>query len=177
MNNKTHKVGGICSGIITSTLLFSNNMGVEGLISSALIVSGATIGSIAPDIDHPQSKVGRKFLIKPISIFINKVFGHRTITHSLIMSLFMSIALVASTSLFSGLIGFIYTNLIIGFCVGWISHLILDIITIEGIPIYYPFIKKKYNIFKFKTNKDEELVSMIVILFTGILMMLYFHYK
>lgn len=174
MNNKTHKIGGICSGLIASTMLFSNNVGVEGLLSSALIVSGATIGSLAPDIDHPESKVGRKFILKPISIFINKVFGHRTITHSVVISIFMTMILLFSTLLFSGIPNFIYSNLIIGFCVGWFSHLLLDLLTVKGIPVFYPFIKKKYSLLKFKTNRDEEFVSILVILITGILMVAYF---
>ena len=174
MNNKTHKIGGVCSGLVASTLLFSNNFGVEGLLSSALIVSGATIGSLAPDIDHPESKVGRKFILKPISIFINKVFGHRTITHSVVISIFMTMILLFSTLLFSGIPNFIYSNLIIGFCVGWFSHLLLDLLTVKGIPVFYPFIKKKYSLLKFKTNRDEEFVSILVILITGILMVAYF---
>lgn len=177
MNNKTHKIGGICSGLIASTVLFSNTFNVEGLVSSVLIVCGASVGGLAPDIDHPESKVGRKLLLKPISILINKVFGHRTITHSLVMSIFMTILLISSTNMFSGILKFIYSNLVIGFCIGWLSHLMLDLITVKGIPIYYPFIKKKYSLLKFKTNKDEELVSMIVILITGILMAIYFHVK
>lgn len=174
MNNKTHKIGGVCSGLIASTLLFSNNFGVEGLLSSALIVSGATIGSLAPDVDHPESKVGRKFILKPISIFINKVFGHRTITHSVVISIFMTIILLSSTLLFTGISNFIYSNIIIGFCVGWFSHLLLDLLTVKGIPVFYPFIKKKYNLLRFKTNKDEEFVSILVILITGISMVAYF---
>lgn len=175
MNNKTHKIGGVCSGVVASTLLFSSNFSVEGMVSSALIISGATIGSISPDIDHPNSKVGRQFLLKPISLFISKVFGHRTITHSVVMSIFMTLCLLASTSLFTSVFNFIYSNLIIGFCIGWFSHLLLDYTTVKGIPIFYPFIKKRYRILKFKTDKDEELVSILVMLITGVFMIVYFY--
>lgn len=175
MNGKTHKIGGICAGVLTSTFLFANNLDVLNCISSGIIIAGASIGSISPDIDHPESKVGRKLLLKPISITISKLFGHRTITHSLLFSIIMSYALIASASLFSGLLNYIYLNFVIGFCVGWISHLLLDLMTVRGIPIYYPLIKKKYNIFKFKTNKDEELVSILTILFTGVAIMMFFN--
>ena len=173
MNHKAHKVGGVCSGLIVSTILFSKDIGLRELVSSTLIMSGAVVGSLCPDIDTPNSKVGSKMLLKPISILINKLFGHRTITHSVIVSLLMTTLLISSTSIFSGTLGFIYTNIIIGFCTGWFSHLLLDIITIKGIPIYYPIIKKKYSLFKFKPDKDDDLVSMIVILLTGTFMMLY----
>lgn len=177
MNNKTHKIGGICSGLIASTLLCSSNFGLEGGIASALIISGSVIGSLAPDIDHPQSKVGRKFILKPISIFINKVFGHRTITHSIVMLIFMTTVLLSSTLVFTGISNFIYSNLILGFCIGWFSHLFLDALTVDGIPVFYPFIKKKYNLLKIRLDKDgkkEEFISIILILITGILIVAYF---
>lgn len=175
MNNKTHKIGGVCAGVVTSTLLFSNNIGFETALSSALIISGATIGSLAPDIDKPNSKMGKKLLLKPISIFINKVFGHRTITHSVLMSIFMTLCLLSTTVLFTSILNFIYSNLIIGFCVGWFSHLLLDSITVQGIPVFYPITKKKYNLLSFKTGDDEDLVSILVIAITGIYMIAYFY--
>ena len=90
------------------------------------------------------------------------------------MSIFMTIILLSSTLLFTGISNFIYSNIIIGFCVGWFSHLLLDLLTVKGIPVFYPFIKKKYNLLRFKTNKDEEFVSILVILITGISMVAYF---
>ncbi|GGK33187.1 membrane protein [Caldalkalibacillus thermarum] len=49
-------------------------------------VKGAVIGGIAgilPDIDEPRSKIGRPFFF--VSIPLNQVFGHRTLTHSLLL--------------------------------------------------------------------------------------------
>ena len=175
MNNRTHKIGGVCLGMITSTVLFSNELTFEGLLSSGLIISGSLVGSLAPDIDHPESKVGRVPVLRPISLLINKIFGHRTLTHSVVMSIIMFVLLLISTNMFGdGFFAFLYTNFIIGFCVGWTSHLLLDVITIKGISLFYPFVKKKYNILKFRTSRDEDLVSTVTILLTGVLMVIYF---
>lgn len=176
MMYETHKVGGVCSGVIASTVLFSSNFGVTELISSGIIVAGATMGSLAPDIDHPTSKIGKKFLLKPISIFLNKFFGHRTITHSVIMAILMTIILFSFSTMTTGDLNYIYTNLVIGFSVGYFSHLLLDMFTVEGIPVFYPLIKRKYRLSKFKTGKSkkkEEIVSIIMIFITGIIMAIY----
>lgn len=47
---------------------------------------GVVIGGIAgivPDIDDPRSKIGRPLFF--VSIPLNQVFGHRTLTHSLLL--------------------------------------------------------------------------------------------
>ena len=174
----THKVGGVCSGVIASTVLFSNNFGVNELVSSAIIVSTAIAGSVAPDIDHPSSKLGKKFFLKPISISLNKLFGHRTITHSVITALLMTIVLLVFANMTTAVLNYICINSVIGFSVGYFSHLLLDAFTIEGIPIFYPLIKRKYHLSKFKTGKNkkkEEIVSIIMILLTGVIVAIYLY--
>ena len=176
MMYETHRVGGVCSGVIASTVLFSSNFGVTELLSSSIIVASATIGSLTPDIDHPTSRVGKKFLLKPFSIFLNKFFGHRTITHSVIVAILMTIVLFSLSTMTTGVLNYIYTNAVIGYSVGYFSHLLLDMFTVEGIPVFYPLIKRKYRLAKFKTGKSkkkEEIVSIIMILITGIIMAIY----
>lgn len=174
MNCKTHKIGGICSGVIASTLLYADSFTVGTLVTSGLIIYGSTVGSLLPDIDHPTSTLGRKVFLKPISLVINKVFGHRTITHSLITTAILSFLLLFTTYFFEGVFHYIYSNLIIGICVGYISHLLLDSFTVKGIPLYYPFSSKSYKLFSFKTGKDEELVAILITLLTGLFIIGYF---
>lgn len=49
-----------------------------GLIGGLLIV----VTSILPDIDHPPAKIGRLFWF--VSVPLERRFGHRTLTHSLV---------------------------------------------------------------------------------------------
>lgn len=118
MTGKTHIMGGIAA--TTAYAYYSN------YDPTALIISGA-IGSIIPDICHGGSKIGRRFPI--LSNIINAIFGHRTITHSLI---------------FLVLIGYILTlitdnqSIIMGVVIGMASHLILDACTKNGIKLLYP---------------------------------------
>jgi inner membrane protein len=175
MNYKAHKIGGTCSGVIASALLFKGNTTALTLCSSALLIAGANIGSVMPDIDKPTSKVGKKLLFKPISIVLNKTFGHRTVTHSLLLSLIFLSLLIGSSYIFVDNMFYLYSNFTIGFSIGYLSHLLMDSMTVQGIPVLYPFVKKKYRIAKFKTEKHEEVMSTLCLILTAF--MLYLIYK
>ena len=116
---KTH----LAFGFLIS-LLFVKFFNVS---SPLLFIPLVTILSGLPDIDHPKSKYGRKlfFLSVPISLF----FKHRGFFHSI----------------FPPLIGFFvlqYFNMpLLGLAllVGYMSHLIGDCITKEGINFLHPF--------------------------------------
>lgn len=84
------------------------------------------IGNIIVDIDHYKSWIGRRLLI--ISWLINKIFGHRGIFHSLIVP-----GIVLILSYYFG-----YFNLGSGFFIGYLSHLLADCLTIEGVRIFWP---------------------------------------
>lgn len=84
------------------------------------------IGAGFADIDMPKSKFGRR--IKPISNILNFIFGHRKFIHS---------------GLFLLLIGYLFYllfgNYYIPFSIGYLSHLVLDAFSKEGINFIYPF--------------------------------------
>ena len=80
MQHKTHKIAGVCSGLISATLVIPPPYNAELIIQIAVITIAAYFGGIAPDIDEPTSVMGRK--VKPLSQFIKNHFGHRMITHT-----------------------------------------------------------------------------------------------
>lgn len=88
--------------------------------------------SLLPDIDHPGSILGRIF--KPLSRFINRNYGHRTVTHNL--------AALAVICFLTWLIGKgLVTEKPITFLAfgGYFSHLIFDMMTVAGVPLFYPW--------------------------------------
>ena len=87
------------------------------------------VASILPDIDHKKSLIGRIFF--PISFYISKKYGHRTITHSIFF--LITATIIASLSLPK-----IYTYIVF---FGVFSHLVFDMLTISGVPLLYPFLK------------------------------------
>jgi inner membrane protein len=86
-----------------------------------------------PDIDHQKSLIGKIF--PPISKYLQRNFGHRTITHS-VFALFLVIVLMR-------LIDFAFScNLTLFASLSFASHLIFDMCTRAGIQFFYPFTKK-----------------------------------
>lgn len=95
------------------------------------IFFGTIFACLIPDVDHPQSWLGRK--IKFISIPISRFFGHRSITHS-IFAIFLCIYLLNN----SYLIMFCPYDMLQAFIIGYISHIIADCLTPSGVPLLWP---------------------------------------
>ncbi|QQG39126.1 MAG: metal-dependent hydrolase [Candidatus Woesearchaeota archaeon] len=85
------------------------------------------LGALIPDLDEPQSKLGRKFPIS--SNVIKLLFGHRGIVHSVFVAVLVSWLIWI-------LIGKIYG---IGLFLGYLSHLIGDSLTVQGVNFLWPF--------------------------------------
>jgi len=90
------------------------------------------IFSLFPDIDHPRSFLGKIFF--PISKYLDRNFGHRTLTHGL---LFFSITVLVALTIEKHFLKITKYTLIISF--SYLSHLLFDMMTIQGIPSFYPF--------------------------------------
>jgi len=116
-------------------LVFSFLIGL--LIISSFDIQNKTIfiiilliASVLPDIDSYKSKIGKK--VKPLSFLINIFLGHRGIFHSVFLLILISLLIMLASY-----------EITIAFFVGYLSHLILDSLTPEGVMFFYPFSKKK----------------------------------
>lgn len=99
----------------------------KGIPPHPISMGIAAISALLPDIDHPKSKFGRMvpFLSYPISYFL----GHRGITHSLLAIFVSSLLLI-----YYGL----NTWYVAPIVVGYLSHLLGDMFTNSGIPLFWP---------------------------------------
>ena len=126
----------------------------------APILVGVIIGSLLPDIDEPESYIGKRFL--PVSGVVNILFGHRGASHYLIAPL--TLLLVALFT--SGVVSLFF----IGLSFGYFFHLIGDMMTLGGIKGFlFPFGQKGkvYAVlpkrFRFRTNSlYEKLIAGIL---------------
>ena len=82
--------------------------------------------SIFPDVDESSSKIFRK--LRPFS-YLAVIFGHRNIFHTIYFP--VAIALV--------LFAFNLRLLSLAVLIGYLLHLLLDMITKKGIALFYPF--------------------------------------
>ena len=166
MNHQAHKVAGVCAATITATLLYHNDLNTgEGLLAIVPIIAGGYLGALLPDIDHPGSKIGKA--LYPIAWVVNKLFGHRGATHSLLALFLTSVLFVLPSLMLTGFAGFMYTQFAIGVSVGFLSHLILDMSTKSGVPLLYPFTRKSFRIAQLTTGKHDIFVSAIAVFLTA----------
>jgi inner membrane protein len=128
MTAPNHITGGIVfTGLFCS--FFSIN-----IFANPVFISVTLIGSLLPDIDHTKSWIGKS--VYPIAKWLSRNYGHRTITHSLLflvgvflISLFIEKNFRADYSI----------SIILFFSI--LSHFIFDMVTLAGIPLFYPFYK------------------------------------
>lgn len=155
MNQTNHIIGGT-----VFTGLFSSFMDINVFANVNLLLC-CWAGSILPDIDHTKSLIGKVFY--PLSRSINRKFGHRTLTHSIMF-------IVAC-----GFLSYYLTpHLWVVFTLGLFSHLVFDMMTLQGVPLLYPF---KKNPFVLPGNPEarmrsgnsiHELLAMSVFITLGI---------
>ena len=107
------------------TLAVARGFGLEvGPLEAAV----CAFGSILPDIDTTTSGIGRFF--RPLAQFLENRFGHRTMTHSLLFLLLLSVALMP--------LYFAYPGVWFAFVYGYLSHLLLDTLNVNGVPLLWP---------------------------------------
>lgn len=146
MTYKTHIAGGVLLTLSLSSFLYPSSLG-----EVALLYGCAVVGSLLPDIDHPNSKINK---YNPFASIMVRLIKHRTLTHSLLW--------IAIVSLIGVMLKF-NTWAILGLNIGILSHLILDMMTVSGVPLLYPC-RKNFRIMKLKTNTEHEFVVMSLLI-------------
>ena len=108
--------------------------------------------SALPDLDKYNSKISKK--LKPISFIIGLLSKHRGFFHSIFIPLLLSLILFSINKTIS-----------LAVLTGYISHLILDTLTIKGTTPLSPIINKKIKGFiKVNSLLDNLLFYIFVIL-------------
>lgn len=163
MTAPNHIAGGIVfTGIFTS--LWNVNIFADPYYLGATIFI-----SLLPDIDTPKSLIGKPFY--PLSKWLYRKYGHRTITHSILFALILTLI----TYIFQRLqVIPPHYALIIFFA--YFGHLLLDMLTTTGVPLLYPFWRNPCVIpgnpnYRFSTgNIKQEGIIFVVFLCSSIFM-------
>ena len=162
MTGPTHILIGISSGIG-----FSYATSISPSLAQLLLL---VIGSIAPDIDgngmitrpgKRLKKVLPSILSKILDLIfinfgrlVNLLFGHRGFTHWPILAI--------------GVIAYSMVNshpLLFWFGLGYLSHILGDFLTTEGVPMLAPISKKRFNLTEMKTGSTAEIIVAILLCF------------
>jgi inner membrane protein len=138
MLSRTHDLGAFAS-LLTAAIYFPQpNLSLATIIVATI---ANIVGALLPDLDQSGNRLwdllpGGDFIGK----ILKKVFlGHRSLSHS-----FLGLFLVYR--LFLWLIPRLFNRafvdpiiVIIALMIGYISHLLLDALTEEGLPLFFPF--------------------------------------
>lgn len=125
---KTHSVFAVILGAILSYYL---NLQIKDIYNLFFYYFALVLGGLLPDIDTKTSIIS-KFLF-PISWIFRIFFKHRGFTHSALAILIMLILTIKYWD--------VNPLFFIGLTIGYISHIFLDMLTSEGVVLFYPFFK------------------------------------
>ena len=151
----------VAFGLLTVTGAFS--LASVSLHRDLSAVGLTILGSLLPDLDSPQSTLGR--LLPFISTRIERKWGHRTVTHCLLALAALSVlALPLALYHLAG-----YAALLIGFT----SHLLADCATKTGLALLHPNPAlcefPGSDRFRIQTGSLAELILLVVLILLLIL--------
>lgn len=91
------------------------------------VILAAVAGGILADVDTPHSVIGKIFFF--VSHPLNRIFGHRSLTHSLLGAAITTLIVYALAG----------TNYALAWGLGYASHLGVDMLTVQGVPLLWPY--------------------------------------
>ena len=125
----------------------------------------ASLFALLPDIDHPESMIGR--LLPSVSKSIQRKYGHRTVTHSLFAIIAISLVLLPVILIpklifaHSGGAGALSIRWPVTFyaaaLLAFSSHIFIDLFNKSGVRLLSPLSQKEY--ISFRTPELRILVS------------------
>ncbi len=180
MTGRTHDL----AAFTALTYALVSNPIPQMTLATALVAFGANmLGGLAPDIDQPTARLyrnarGGKVVAKLITPLLG---GHRYISHSLIGVLIFGFVANEILKLSSSFLIIDPQIVWIAFMIGFISHLVMDLFTEEGIPIFFPIPIKfgipPLRILRIKTAGVVEKSFVFPALLMINVYLFYMHYK
>jgi inner membrane protein len=112
------------SGALLLSIIVSGLLGVD----SVLVIISAVAGSLFPDLDTPSSILGRKIKV------LGFLADHRHFFHSISLCVILAFLIYGISE---------NESIAIGFFIGFLSHILLDALTISGVGVFSPFSERK----------------------------------
>ena len=148
MNGRTHMAGGValaCGLNITGAF-------ADSPVKLAALIGSSLIGAVILDIDKKNTTISNRH---PVVSFFTRLFTtHRGFTHSL-LSMVITGSLVYIIS--SAIVPNLKNPVCSGYLLGYLSHLILDMLNPKGVPLFFPC-KVKISLAGIKTGGITEAV-------------------
>lgn len=121
-----------------------------------LLTSGLVIGSLLPDIDHPQSTISRK--LPPAGWIASKLVSHRGFFHSILGCVILFWLMVLPVGFFKELFQSDDPfHMAAGLTIGYMFHIFADMFTVSGVRLLFPF-RWNIGLGVFKTGGTRETI-------------------
>ena len=152
MTGKTHAICGTVT-ILAITAVSFRGLPIDGhTYLPAVGLLSVAAGSYMPDIDLHRSKMGQRHK------FISKHLTHRGITHTLLFPVIFIVAMLMAAAAKIPVL----PELIMGFNVGWVVHILADLCNRKGVPLLWPLYRRRVHIAAFLTSTWHEYVFIIL---------------
>lgn len=138
MTGRTHDLAAFTA--LTATIAYTPLQ--EMTLATALVAVGANfIGGLAPDLDQSTAGLWKK--VRGGSIIgkiIAPILGsHRLISHSIVGTILIGILLNMFLNAISNILIVDMRIVWWSFMIGFVSHIFMDSLTEEGVPLFFPF--------------------------------------
>lgn len=143
MTGKTHRVIGLAS--VTTYFLSSSNLEYSPATFGVVLV-GAYFASLIPDLDRSTADFWENLpLGRTVGKVVDPLIKHRNISHSILglagFAILIFFLLKSFPTYWGVNANLALWSIIISYC----SHLLADMFTVDGIPLFYP-LKKPFGI-------------------------------
>lgn len=171
MTKETHSKGGYIAGLwllpyVYDTFFIHYNLTYR-IVLLFIYTYFTYLGSLISDIDMKGSYISKRFTL--LYKLFGKRFKHRGFTHSLLFIGF--VAFVGDLVIVSSNNNIVFTCIFSGILAGVISHIALDLLTKEGVELFYP-VGINFSLLPIKTSSKTEkkfnkFLSLLVVFLIG----------
>jgi len=139
MLGRTHQIIGLTAS--TGWYLSTANPSY-GPATLAGVVIASVIGSLIPDLDRPTAEIWKKIPYgKIFGKVVDPIISHRSFSHSILGLVMFGWLIHYILMSFPAYWGINANDVFIAFLIGYISHLVADMVTDKGIPLFFPYPK------------------------------------
>jgi inner membrane protein len=138
-----------------------------GLVSPEIsVLLGFVVGSVLPDLDHPRGLLyGLLRVPSWLRRGVSQMVGQRGILHSLFVSLILlALCLMILNAVFQ--FAFVIS---LGIFAGYLSHLFLDSLTVQGVAWLLPFSHRKLH-YVIRTDSIYERILLLLLIVASIVL-------
>jgi membrane-bound metal-dependent hydrolase YbcI (DUF457 family) len=137
MTGKTHQ----SIGLLAVSAYYLSSVPTEySPATLGFVVAGSYLGALLPDIDQPAGKLWQDLPYgHTLGRLSNPFLEHRNITHSLLGFILVGFGLYYLTQSIPDYWGVNAWTVFVSLMLAYISHLVSDMFTEMGIPLFYPY--------------------------------------